>query len=286
MDGLFIIDKPAGMTSFDVVRKIKRAAGTRKVGHSGTLDPDATGVLIVAAGRATRFLRYLVSDAKAYSFELVLGAQTTTDDSSGDVVHESDPSKVGRADLEAILPSFVGELDQVPPLYSAVHVDGKRAYALARAGEEFVLESRRIHVKSLTLDAFESPIAGLTVSCGAGTYVRSLARDIGLALGTHGHARAIRRVIAGEFSLDDATPLALIEENAADFILPSRRLVAHLEDRVLNDEEANKMSMGQYVLDDGEVGEALVLLHDGVFVGVGRRVAGENAGLLKPERMW
>lgn len=286
MDGLFIIDKPTGMTSFDVVRKIKRAAGTRKVGHSGTLDPDATGVLIVAAGRATRFLRYLVSDAKAYSFELVFGSQTTTDDSSGDVVHESNPSHVGRSELEAILPSFVGELDQVPPLYSAVHVDGKRAYALARAGEEFVLDSRRIHVKSLTLDAFESPVASLTVSCGAGTYVRSLARDIGLALGTHGHARSIRRVIAGEFSLDDATPLSLIEDNAAEFILPSRRLVAHLEDRVLNDEEANKMSMGQYVLDEGEVGEALVLLHEGVFVGVGRRVAGESAVLLKPERMW
>lgn len=286
MDGLFIIDKPEGMTSFDVVRKIKRAAGTRKVGHSGTLDPDATGVLIVAAGRATRFLRYLVSDKKVYSFELVFGTQTTTDDSSGEVIHESDSSHITRPDLEAALTNFVGELDQVPPLYSAVHVDGKRAYALARAGEEFELEPRRVSIDSITLDSVELPVASLTVSCGAGTYVRSLARDIGLALGTHGHARAIRRVVAGEFCLDDATPLALIEENASDFILPSQRLVAHLGQRILTDEEAKKMSMGQYIQDEGVIGEALVLLHDGVFVGVGRRVAGETSILVKPERMW
>ncbi len=286
MDGLFIIDKPEGLTSFDVVRKIKRAAGTRKVGHSGTLDPDATGVLIVASGRGTRFLRYLVSDKKVYSFELVFGTQTATDDSSGEVVHESDASHITQAALETAITSFVGELDQVPPLYSAVHVDGKRAYALARAGEEFVLEPRRVVIDSLTLNAFELPIASMTVSCGAGTYVRSLARDIGLALGTHGHARAIRRVVAGEFCLDDATPLALIEESAAQYILPAQRLVAHLGERVLNDAEAKKMSMGQYIQDEGTIGEGLVLLHDGVFVGVGRRVAGDSAVLVKPERMW
>jgi tRNA pseudouridine55 synthase len=286
MDGLFLIDKPGGMTSFDVVRKMKRAAQTGKVGHAGTLDPDATGVLVVATGRATRYLRYLVSDRKAYDFELVLGSATNTDDASGEVIATSDASGVTRVGLEAATLSFLGRQEQVPPAFSAVHVDGKRAYALARAGEQVELAPRPVDILALEVRGFEAGRAQMHMECGAGTYVRSLARDLGLALGTHGHATSIRRTRSGEFELGQCTPLAQILESPDAFVRPMFEMLAHLPVRALSDEELVRMRLGQFVLESGPDEQAVVLRHEDMFVGVGRWTRREGTDVLKPERMW
>lgn len=287
MDGLFIIDKPPGMTSFDVVRRMKRCAKTGKVGHAGTLDPDATGVLVVAVGRATRFLRYLVSDAKAYNFDFCLGTQTDTDDASGDVIASSTYDHIDRAAIEQLLPSFLGVISQVPPAFSAIHVDGKRAYALARAGEQVDIPARDVRVDALELRGFESGVARLSVRCGSGTYVRSLARDLGLVLGTHGHADHIRRTVSGEFSLAESASLEEIEENPEEHCRPTRTLVRHLPSLSVSMEDKARLGLGQYIVGaPGPLEELLVLMHEDAFLGVGRRVATSNGPMVKPERMW
>lgn len=208
-DGLAVIDKEAGWTSHDVVAKARGVFGTRKVGHAGTLDPDATGVLLLGVGRATRLLRFLTLLPKQYVGEMVLGAETTTLDASGEVTAVYDMSGVTPEQVAQAASGFVGEIMQVPPMVSAVKVGGRRLHELAREGVEVEREARPVTVHGLTAAPVDatSGVYRIEVSCSSGTYIRSLAADIGSALGGGGHLRALRREAIGSFSEAEAQPV-------------------------------------------------------------------------------
>jgi tRNA pseudouridine55 synthase len=216
MPGIVVVDKPAGWTSHDVVGRIRRLAGTRKVGHAGTLDPMATGVLVVGVGRATRILGHLAGTTKSYDTTIRLGATTTTDDAEGETLASADAGGIGRGDIERVAATFVGDIEQVPSSMSAIKVEGKRAYARVRAGEPVDLAARPVRIDELTiLDArIDPPYVDVdaTVTCSSGTYVRALARDLGAELGVGGHLTALRRTRVGAFTLDDAETLEQLAE--------------------------------------------------------------------------
>ena len=175
MNGLLLIDKDEGMTSFDVIRRLRRMAGTKKIGHAGTLDPDATGLLPLFIGNATRLISYVDLEPKVYEFDLLLGEETDTCDASGKTVAASPYHHVSKDALgEVISTDYIGEIEQVPPAYSAIRIQGKRAYERARKGESFEVPSRTIRIDSLSVLAFDLPLVSLRVQCGSGTYVRSL----------------------------------------------------------------------------------------------------------------
>ena len=208
-DGLIVVDKPAGMTSHDVVDRIRKAFGTSKVGHAGTLDPDATGVLLIGLGRATRLLSYAQESSKRYRAVASFGKTTTTQDASGEVVDER-PASFTRDELEAAAARFVGEIEQVPPMVSAVRVAGQRLHKLARMGKEVERKPRALTIHELRVEDFtqgEHPEATLDVRCSAGTYIRTLINDIGEALGCGAHMKSLVRTEAGGFTLQDAVPL-------------------------------------------------------------------------------
>jgi len=212
--GFFNVDKPLGMTSHTVVAKLRRLLNIKKVGHAGTLDPLATGVLVMCVGPATRLSEYAMSSTKRYTASVKLGIETTTYDAEGDVVAEKDATHITLADIEAVLPTFTGEIDQLPPLYSAVKKDGRKLYEIARAGESIEREARRVRIDHITVLDWASPVVTLDVACGAGTYIRSLAYDLGEALGVGGHLSGLRRTQSGVFRIDDA--IGLDELSAAD----------------------------------------------------------------------
>jgi len=239
VDGLVVVDKPGGLTSHDVVARCRRLAGTRRVGHAGTLDPMATGVLLLGVGRATRLLGHLALTDKTYAATIRLGVATDTDDADGRVLAATGVAGVlDRGDddagdpVEAGLAGLRGDLEQVPSAYSAVSVGGVRAYAAARAGAPLVLAPRRVHVAALTvLGRCPAEVAGVpvldvdvVVTCSTGTYVRALARDLGAALGVGGHLTALRRTRVGPFSLDVARSLAELEARWS--VLPLAEAVA------------------------------------------------------------
>jgi tRNA pseudouridine55 synthase len=224
--GLVVVDKPAGITSHDVVARCRRVFAQRQVGHGGTLDPGATGVLLVGLGAATRLLRYVSELPKSYEGELVLGTETTTLDADGEVVATHDMSGVTLADVEAVARRFVGPIEQVPPMVSAVKVAGRRLHELARSGVEVERAPRPVVVHRLDVDPAAGPgVYRLSVECSAGTYVRSLAADIGAALGGGAHLRGLRRTAVGPFP--EAQARALDEVGPGD-VLPPARAVAHL----------------------------------------------------------
>jgi len=209
--GLIVVDKPAGMTSHDVVARIRRLARTRRVGHGGTLDPMATGVLVIGVGRATRLLTYVIGAGKGYTATIRLGQSTVTDDAEGDVVATIPAGHVTDEEIRAGLAALTGEITQVPSAVSAIKVDGQRAYARVRAGEEVALAARRVTVSRLDLVAVRrtGDVVDLdvVVECSSGTYVRALARDLGAALGVGGHLTALRRTHVGSFGLAEAVTL-------------------------------------------------------------------------------
>jgi tRNA pseudouridine55 synthase len=226
--GWLVVDKPAGVTSTAVVNKVRWALGAAKAGHAGTLDPDATGVLAVALGEATKTIPYVTDALKSYRFRVVLGAATDTDDASGRVIataalRPSDPQ------IETALGAFRGDILQVPPQYSAVKVDGERAYDLARGGEAMDLAARPLWVERLTLVARPDPDhVDLDMVCGKGGYVRSVARDLGVALGCLGHVAWLRRDWSGPFRADQGVTLAVIEAEAKTDALAARLLPLEL----------------------------------------------------------
>lgn len=225
MNGILNIDKPAGMTSHDVVGRVRRLAHQKRVGHAGTLDPDATGVLLVCLGQATRLSDYLAAEGKAYRAVLSLGQTTTTEDASGDVLAEADASAVTESDLAALLPRFTGDIAQIPPMVSAVHHEGKRLYELARAGITVERTARIIRIDGIRLGDFTPGVrasATLDIACGKGTYIRTLCADLGAALGVGGHMQSLRRTQVGAFTVDAATPLdALSEDNLPGLLVSS-----------------------------------------------------------------
>ena len=216
-DGVVVVDKPAGWTSHDVVARVRRLAETRRVGHAGTLDPAATGVLVVGVGRATRLLGYLTGHDKTYETTIRLGQSTSTDDGDGAIV-SSVAVAVDRSVVESAASQFVGPLSQIPPAVSAVKVDGRRAYARARAGEDVALKARDVFVHRFDVrDVRGGPSSTIDVDalvvCSAGTYIRALARDIGAALGVGGHVVALRRTASGPFSIGAARSLGELEKS-------------------------------------------------------------------------
>lgn len=205
--GILIINKPATWTAHDVVARVRRLTGVRRVGHAGTLDPAATGVLPVCVGEATKVVEYLSGADKTYLAAVLLGTTTETDDLDGWTVSEVDTSHISQQMVEAQLPRFVGEIAQVPPAYSAIHIAGQRAYALARAGRAVAVPARHVTIHRLALVAWAAPVAWLVVDCGTGTYVRALARDLGGALGCGATLARLIRLRSGPFRLCEAWSL-------------------------------------------------------------------------------
>jgi tRNA pseudouridine55 synthase len=245
-DGLVVVDKPAGFTSHDVVAKLRKAYGQRKVGHAGTLDPDATGVLLVGLGRATRLLRYLSEAGKAYEGRIVFGIATSTLDAAGEIVDQR-PMPITRDDVEQMIPRFLGDIEQLPPMVSAVKVGGRRLHELARAGQEVERAPRPVRVDRFEVVAFEAgpyPEADVEVECGSGTYIRSLAADLGTALGGSAHLAALRRTRVGSFTLDEARPLVDVEADPPVAVLPLATAMRDLERVDLDDEQARAVSHG------------------------------------------
>jgi tRNA pseudouridine55 synthase len=211
--GLVVVDKPGAMTSHDVVARVRRLAGTRKVGHAGTLDPMATGVLVLGLNRATRLLGRLTLADKRYDATIRLGVTTTTDDAEGEVVDSRPTDSLDEDAVRRALAAFVGEIDQVPSAVSAVKVDGRRAYARVRAGEEVELPARRITIHALDVRGVDLPSLSVSVHCSSGTYVRAIARDLGASLGVGGHLTALRRTAVGPFDLGSAHTLAELTDS-------------------------------------------------------------------------
>lgn len=207
IDGILNLDKPRGMTSHDVVAHVRRGTGRKKVGHAGTLDPLATGVLLVCVGKGTRVAEYLMGRRKRYLATILLGVETDTYDADGEVVAGADASGVTLEEARAALGRFVGDIRQVPPVYSALKRGGRPMYKRARGGEKIEMEPRPVTVYDLRLEAWEPPLLTFEVECSAGTYVRSLAHDVGSALGVGAHVTALRRLASGEHRVEESIPL-------------------------------------------------------------------------------
>jgi len=212
VSGVLVIDKPMGLTSHDVVQIIRRGTGIRRAGHTGTLDPRASGVLVILIGPAVRLSEFVSASRKRYQATIELGSTTDTFDEEGDIVETGDIENITEELFEETLSQFVGEIEQVPPQYSAVKVKGKRAYDMARQGKEVDLEPRKINVYSLEMIEWAIPEVVIDVHCSSGTYVRSLANDLGEALGCGAHLVGLRRTMSGRFTLRDAIPLRRLQE--------------------------------------------------------------------------
>jgi len=258
LDGILVVDKPIGPTSHDIVGLVRRLAATKRVGHGGTLDPFASGVLPVFLGRATRVVEFHLGDRKAYRATICFGASSTTDDLEGELTVPDGPAPT-RETIEAGLPGFTGTIRQRPPAYSAIKVGGRRAYAMARAGESVELKEREVTIESLSLVSWddseqERPIAVVDVTCSAGTYVRALARDLGTAVGNAAYLGALRRTAAGSFGEDGAVSLDAVRSATADGpqgLVPLLRPVdAGLERFAsveLDEPEVDAVAKGQYI---------------------------------------
>ncbi|AEB43513.1 tRNA pseudouridine(55) synthase TruB [Micromonospora gifhornensis] len=222
-DGLIVVDKPGGMTSHDVVARLRRLARTRRVGHGGTLDPMATGVLVIGVGRATRLLTYVIGADKTYAATIRLGQSTVTDDAEGDVISTAPAGGVTDEAIRAALAALTGEIDQVPSAVSAIKINGQRAYKRVRDGESVDLPARRVTVSRLDVLAIRRDQPDLVdvdveVACSTGTYIRAIARDAGLALQVGGHLTALRRTAVGGFTLAEAATLDELEQRAPEVV--------------------------------------------------------------------
>jgi tRNA pseudouridine55 synthase len=252
MTGILNINKPAGWTSFDAVKFVRSRCGERRVGHAGTLDPAATGVLPVLIGQATRVTEYLVDATKAYLATIELGIETDTYDAEGDVIRRTDASGVTLSDVERALPSFLGEQEQRPPLYSALKRDGVPLYKRARAGEAVAVEPRRVRTDKLEILAFESPRLRLLIECGKGFYVRSLAHDLGHSLGVGGTLVELVRSRVGPFLLEDAVDLVTLRsefetDGWQERLFAQDEVLLHRRAAILGSENQRRLLQGQSV---------------------------------------
>lgn len=267
--GLLVIDKPAGMTSRDAVDRAARWFPRRtKIGHAGTLDPLATGVLVLAVGQATRLIEYVQAMPKVYQTRATLGATSNTDDADGEITPCADAGPVERERVETILNNQVGTIDQVPPAFSAAHVDGKRAYDLARRGAVVELTPRPVRIDRIEIARYDWPEVDLEVHCGKGTYIRSIVRDLGTSLGVGGYVSTLRRIAIGQFTVDRAISLEVDRERAVKNVLPMREAVAHLPGFVVDADQAARLRQGQSIAHDG-VGEMMAVTETGELIAIG-----------------
>jgi tRNA pseudouridine55 synthase len=294
VNGWLVLDKPINMTSTQAVAAVRRAFNAQKAGHSGTLDPLATGILPIALGEGTKTVSFAVDGEKAYRFTVRWGAETDTDDTEGKITKTSD-DRPARADIEALLPRFHGEIMQEPPAYSAIKIAGERAYDLARSGETVVLEPRPVFIESLSLvDMPDDATSVFEARCGKGTYVRALARDMGRIMGCFGHVIALRRTQVGPFDEGRAvaleTLLAAAEsgdlEQVLKYLLPVESALADLPELLVSQSDAATLARGQTVLIRGR--DAPIMSGPAYATSKGRLVAlGELAkGALHPTRVF
>ncbi len=290
ISGWLVVDKPAGMTSTAVVNKVRWAMRARKAGHAGTLDPEATGVLAVALGEATKTVPYVTDALKAYQFTVAFGAATNTDDAEGEVIARSEMRPTDSAIKDA-LGAFVGEIEQVPPKFSAVKIDGQRAYKMARDGQDVTLSARPLWVEELLLIDRPSPdVAVLEMTCGKGGYVRSIARDLGEVLGCHGHVQSLRRLWSGPFEAEQGLQMDQIEECAGTdeldaHLLPLEIGLSDLPELRCTPEGAARLrngNPGQVFQGDVEYGDTCWASLDGKAVATGVYKSGE----LHPNRVF
>lgn len=290
ISGWIVVDKPAGVTSTAVVGKVRWALDAKKAGHAGTLDPAATGVLAIALGEATKTVPYITDALKCYRFQVRLGAATNTDDAEGEVIATSD-LRPSDAEITAALPAFTGDIEQVPPQFSAVKVDGERAYTLARAGEEMELAARPLWVESLTLlGRPDADTIELEMVCGKGGYVRSIARDLGAALGCLGHVLWLRREWSGPFEASDGLSLEQIDALARSpeldaKLLPLELGLADLDEVRATPEGAVRLrngNPGMVIASGVEFGDEVWASYQGQPVAVGIYRSGE----LHPSRVF
>jgi tRNA pseudouridine55 synthase len=292
--GLLVVDKPVGPTSFDVVARVRRMLRAAKAGHTGTLDPLASGVLAVCLGDCVKLQGWLADGDKAYDATVAFGAATATEDAEGEVVARGDPAGLSEAAVRAALPRFLGEIEQVPPMYSAVRVGGRRLHEAARAGEEVPRAPRRVRVDAFELVALEPPSGGiaralLRVRCGKGTYVRTLAADLGRAVGVPAHLAALRRTAAGPFTLAEAVDLSEAERLAsadpgalAARILPMGEALRGWPALRLTSEEARALGHGRtLVRREGADGPRRALGPSGDLVAV----CEQRGGVVRPLRV-
>jgi tRNA pseudouridine55 synthase len=244
--GLVVVDKPAGWTSHDVVGKLRNVYGQRRVGHAGTLDPDATGVLLVGLGRVTRLMRFLQTTTKSYRARVVFGVATDTLDASGAVLEQAE-MPLTREQVEHAARAFLGPSEQVPPMVSALKVKGERLYELARRGEEVERPTRTVRIDRMLVEAFEPgpyPEATIVLDCSSGTYVRSLAADLGVALGGCAHLAALRRLRVGSFGIDEANAIGTIAADPSSVVLTPREAMRDLHPIVVRGDEVRAVSHG------------------------------------------
>jgi tRNA pseudouridine55 synthase len=293
--GWVVLDKPVGMTSTQAVGAVRRLFDAQKAGHAGTLDPLATGILPIALGEATKTVPFAVDGEKAYRFTVRWGAETNTDDAEGEVV-ETSGRRPAREAIETLLPSFIGEIQQVPPAFSALKIDGERAYDLARSGETVVLEAREVIIDRLDLVDLPDPdTAVFEADCGRGTYVRALARDLGRQLGCFGHVTALRRTRVGSFTeetaigLDELRSAAEAGDGGAELAGCLRPIEAALDDLLevnVSQADAARLARGQAVLMRGR--DAPILAGEAFAVSKGTLIAlcEVAAGELRPTRVF
>jgi len=268
MNGFLLVDKASGMTSHDVVAKIRRRLGTKKVGHAGTLDPMATGVLVLGIGNATRLLQYVVDGTKGYDATIALGKATITDDVEGEVISTADPHTLASVTDEAIsteLKKMVGTISQRPSSVSAIKVDGKTGHERVRAGEEFELPAREVTISDITIHSIsrslDSILIEVSVLCSAGTYIRAIARDLGVALKVGGHLTVLRRTLVSPFEISECG-----DWESADLISTAAGISRILPIRELEAEELNEISFGRTVSANSSQGPVAALRSDGTFV--------------------
>lgn len=266
--GILLIDKPGGLTSHDVVARVRRAAGTRKVGHAGTLDPMATGLLVLGLGSATRLLHYIVGLDKEYTATIRLGSATTTDDAEGEVTEIASPAAVEAVSDDAIasgIRALTGEIEQVPSTVSAIKVNGKRAYALAREGEEVTLSSRRVTVSAFEVLDMRRDVdhidLDVRVECTTGTYIRALARDLGAGLGVGGHLTVLRRTRIGAFDVKDASALDELDVAAA-LLHPATAADLTLDTLTVSADDARDLGHGKRIARPEDVAEGILAAID------------------------
>jgi tRNA pseudouridine55 synthase len=292
ISGILLIDKPEGVTSFEVVRRARRALGIRKIGHLGTLDPMATGLLPLCLLEATKLVPYLMPEAKVYRARVRLGIATDTQDATGEVVARCE-TLPAPAQIYAAAAAFVGEVTQIPPMYSALHCQGERAYRRARRGEAVELPPRTVTVHELTVDEVAIPEFTLTVRCSQGTYIRTLAKDLGDVLGCGAHLKALRRLAVGGFRVEEALTLAALAELGREElerrIIPMARCLPGMRPVAVGLAEARQLRQGQLLLrpaDDLKDGEQVQVLSDAELVAVAQVKGLTPQAVLAPVRVF
>jgi tRNA pseudouridine55 synthase len=272
ISGILPIDKPVGWTSHDVVARVRRLAGQKQVGHAGTLDPLATGVLLLVLGDATRLSSYLMESSKVYCAEVVLGITTATDDAEAPIMRQRAVSHLSRAQVEACLPTFVGELQQMPPAYAAVRHGGEKLYTLARKGVAVQPQPRTVVIHSIDLVAWQSPRVRLRIHCRSGTYIRSLARDLGAQLSVGGYLHALRRTRSGFFDITHCWTMESLSqaERLEPCLQPLDRAVLDLPAAVLNPDQVARIRTGLPAsLEAPQAGTVRLYDQVGTLVGLG-----------------